>query len=314
MGVEVEEQYDGMTIQGAEHLNGARIDSFGDHRIAMAFAIAGLFAEGETIIENVECVDTSYPGFELELKRFMSSKISEGERTPTITSVTQKSQPRGTPRIHRETGPLVVAIDGPAASGKSSVARALAAGHGLAYINSGAMYRAVTWSVLQAGIDPADQAAVLAHLDGAPIDYTNVDGVAQFTIGGKDPGDELKSAAVNDQVSTIASHSGVRERLVAQQRELGQTGRIVMEGRDIGSVVFPDTPHKFYIDASAEVRRERRQKEGFADDLSKRDKLDSSRKDSPLVIDPDATVIDSSALSIDQVVDTIVGHLGDALK
>ena len=91
MGVEVEEQYDGMTIKGAEVLNGARIDSFGDHRIAMAFAIAGLFAEGETIIEGVECVDTSYPGFETELKRFMSSKISEGDRTPTIASVTEKS-------------------------------------------------------------------------------------------------------------------------------------------------------------------------------------------------------------------------------
>ena len=102
MGVEVEEQYDGMTIRGAETLHGATIDSFGDHRIAMAFAIAGLFAEGETVIEGVECVDTSYPGFEKELKRFMSSKISEGDRTPTITSITPKSHPSGSPRIRPE--------------------------------------------------------------------------------------------------------------------------------------------------------------------------------------------------------------------
>ena len=101
MGVEVEEQYDGMIIHGTDHLKGARIDSYGDHRIAMAFAIAGLFAEGETIVEGVECVDTSYPGFELELKRFMSSKISEGDLTPTIASVTERSHPEGTPRIHK---------------------------------------------------------------------------------------------------------------------------------------------------------------------------------------------------------------------
>ena len=313
MGVEVDEQYDGMTIHGTDTLTGARIDSFGDHRIAMAFAIAGLFAEGETVIENVDCVDTSYPGFELELKRFMSSKISEGERTPTISSVTKRSQPEGAPRTHLEQAPLVVAIDGPAASGKSSVARALAAAHGLTYINSGAMYRAVTWSALQAGVDPSDEAAVIAHLDASPIDYTTIGGVAQFTIGGCDAGDELKSAEVNDQVSTIASHGGVRERLVAQQREIGKNGRIVMEGRDIGSVVFPDTPHKFYIDASEEVRRGRRQSEGFNDDLSKRDQLDSSRENSPLVVDPGATTIDSSELTIDQVVEAIAGHLGGAL-
>ena len=99
MGVEVEEEYGGMTIHGGATLRGARIDSFGDHRIAMAFSIAGLFAEGETIIEGVECVDTSYPGFEIELKRFMSSKISDGDQTPTITSVTEKSQPKGAPKI-----------------------------------------------------------------------------------------------------------------------------------------------------------------------------------------------------------------------
>jgi cytidylate kinase len=243
----------------------------------------------------------------------MSSKISEGERTPTISSVTKKSQPKGAPRTHLESAPLVVAIDGPAASGKSSVARALAAAHGLTYINSGAMYRAVTWSALQAGIDPTDEAAVIAHLDASPIDYTTVDGVAHFTIGGRDVGDELKSAEVNDQVSTIASHGSVRERLVAQQREIGKNGRIVMEGRDIGSVVFPDTPHKFYIDASEEVRRRRRQSEGFNDDLSKRDKADSSRQNSPLVVDPGATTIDSSELTIDQVVEAIAGHLGDVL-
>jgi cytidylate kinase len=209
---------------------------------------------------------------------------------------------------------LVVAIDGPAASGKSSVARKLAARYGLAYINSGAMYRAVTWSTLRAGIDPSDEGAVVGHLDQSPITYSTAGGIAQFSIGGHDPGAELKSAAVNRAVSIIASHAGVRERLVTLQRQFGQRGRIVMEGRDIGSVVFPDTPYKFYIDASEEVRRERRQKEGFVDDLAKRDQLDSSRENSPLVIDPQAIVVDSSALGIDEVVDLIASHLGEALS
>lgn len=208
---------------------------------------------------------------------------------------------------------MVIAIDGPAASGKSSVARALAARYGIAYINSGAMYRAVTWSVLREGIDPNDEAAVIAHLETVPIAYQTRDGVAEFTIGGRDPGSELKSAQVNEHVSVIASHSAVRERLVAQQREFGESGRIVMEGRDIGSVVFPDTPYKFYITASEEIRRQRREKEGFTDDLAKRDRLDSSRKDSPLVIDPDAHVVDSSELTIDEVVDEIVARIGAEL-
>ena len=98
--IDIYAPFDGMIIKGSPVLKGSRIDSYGDHRIAMAFAIAGLFAEGETIIEGVECVDTSYPGFETELKRFMSSKISEGERTPTITSVTDKSLPTGAPKMH----------------------------------------------------------------------------------------------------------------------------------------------------------------------------------------------------------------------
>ena len=175
------------------------------------------------------------------------------------------------------------------------------------------MYRAVTWSVLNAHIDPTNESAVLAHLDANPISVTNRTGIAKFTIGGHDPGDELKSSAVNNNVSIIASHSKVRERLVAQQREFGKLGRIVMEGRDIGSVVFPDTPYKFYINASETVRQKRRAAEGFSDDLAKRDQLDSSRKASPLIINPDATVIDSSDLTIDQVVAAIVTHLGNDL-
>lgn len=208
---------------------------------------------------------------------------------------------------------LVIAIDGPAASGKSSVARTLAARFNLAYINSGAMYRALTWCVLRSGTDPNDETAVTKLLDDSPIGYTQVDGVAQFTIGGDDPGEELKSAEVNDLVSVIARHGGVRDRLVAQQRRFGKDGRIVMEGRDIGSVVFPDTPYKFYIDASEEVRRQRRAREGFDDDLAKRDQIDSSRTNSPLVIDPGAIVIDSSTLSIDDVVNVIACHIGPAL-
>jgi len=236
----------------------------------------------------------------------MAVEISPQRKQPTRVLTNPQDSKQGA-------GALVVAIDGPAASGKSSVAKALAAKYGLAYINTGAMYRAVTWSTLQAGIDPADTVAVTAHLGNSPIGYSVQGGVANFTIGGHDPGIELKSAEVNSQVSAIASIPEVRERLVELQREFGKSGRIVMEGRDIGSVVFPHTPHKFYIDASEEVRRARRSKEGFDDDLAKRDKMDSQRAASPLVIAKDATVIDSSELTIDEVVEVIVEHLSAAL-
>ena len=203
----------------------------------------------------------------------------------------------------------VVAIDGPAASGKSSVARELARQIGFDYVNSGAMYRAVTWHVLQNAIPPEDGDAVARLVEGARIDCALDRDGSRILIDGVDPEEHLRDDRVNDAVSAVSSVPRVREILVEKMRAYAGDRDVVMEGRDIGSVVFPDTPYKFYIDASPEVRLRRRQAQGQRDQIAARDRADSSRRASPLIIAEDAHVIDSSNLTIDGVVDEIVGRL-----
>jgi cytidylate kinase len=203
----------------------------------------------------------------------------------------------------------VIAIDGPAASGKSSVAKALARRLGYLYVNTGAMYRAATWYVLSRHVPADDAAAVADAIQRASIECGLAGGESTIRIDGEDGGDQLVSAGVNDNVSRVARVPEVRAKLVAAQREYVSCGDLVMEGRDIGSAVFPDTPYKFYIDASTEVRAQRRARQGLQDSIAARDKQDSSRPTSPLVIAEDAHVIDSSHLTIDGVVGEIIGRL-----
>jgi cytidylate kinase len=210
-----------------------------------------------------------------------------------------------TPAHHRR----VVAIDGPAASGKSSVARDLARKLGFVYVNSGAMYRAITWHVLNHGIDPHDTAAVARLVESTQLDCDLDGNESRIRIDGVDPAAHLRDVRVNQNVSLVSSVPRVREILVAKMRAYARNHDVVMEGRDIGSVVFPDTPYKFYVDASPEIRSHRRAAQGQTDQIAARDRLDSSRRDSPLTIAPDAEVIDTSNLSIEEVVDKIVARL-----
>ena len=203
----------------------------------------------------------------------------------------------------------VIAIDGPAASGKSSVARTLAQRLQFSHVNSGAMYRAVTWHVLQRGVNVHEPAAVAAAVERSRIVCDLIDNQSRILIDDHDPTLHLRDDDVNRAVSLVSSVPRVREILVAHMREYANKGNVVMEGRDIGSVVFPETPFKFYIDASPEVRVQRRLAEGQRDEIAARDRADSSRIASPLVIAPDATVIDTSALTIDGVVDQIMQRL-----
>lgn len=203
----------------------------------------------------------------------------------------------------------VVAIDGPAASGKSSVARELARRLGFVYVNSGAMYRAVTWHVLQHAIPPGDGAAIARLVETSRIDCTLDRDGSRISIDGVDPSVHLRDPDVNRSVSPVSSVPRVREILVEKMRDYAKNHDVVMEGRDIGSVVFPSTPYKFYIDATPEVRLRRRTAEGQRDQIAARDHADSSRQASPLVIAADAHVIDSSNISIDGVVDEIIGRL-----
>jgi cytidylate kinase len=203
----------------------------------------------------------------------------------------------------------VVAIDGPAASGKSTVARKLARRLGFSYINSGALYRAVAWFANEHKIPPHDWPAVCAQLRKSVFNFELRNKELFFLIDGSNPQPHLREERVNRTVSAISAIAEVREFLVAHLRDFLAWDNLVMEGRDIGSMVFPDTPYKFYIDASLEVRAQRRAAQGQPDDLFFRDRADSSRRTSPLTIAEDAHVIDSSSLTIDGVVGEIIGRL-----
>ncbi|MFL6588584.1 MAG: (d)CMP kinase [Chthoniobacterales bacterium] len=209
----------------------------------------------------------------------------------------------------RESAHRVVAIDGPTASGKSSVARALARRLGFDYVNSGAMYRAATWFVLDRGVAAGDAEAIARLIEAARIDCTLDNDGSKILIDGIDPSAHLCDDRVNAEVSLVSSVPRLREILVEKMRGYARDRDIVMEGRDIGSVVFPETPYKFYIDASPEVRLRRREAQGLRDQIAARDRADSSRRASPLIIAEDAHVIDSSNLTIEGVVGEIVGRL-----
>lgn len=204
---------------------------------------------------------------------------------------------------------IAIAIDGPAASGKSTVAKSLAKRLGLIMVNTGAMYRAIAWASIQHHVDVNDSEAVVGLLQKVDFTCGVEEGISTILVDGVNPGDELRQDPVNQRVSTVAQIAEVRSLLVDKQREYLRLGSVVMEGRDIGSVVFPDTPFKFYIDASEEVRAARRGAEGIADSLAERDKKDSERKISPLVISEGACVIDSSEMSVDQVIEKVLTTL-----
>jgi cytidylate kinase len=204
----------------------------------------------------------------------------------------------------------VIAIDGPAASGKSSVARKLSWQLGFVYVNSGAIYRAITWHILQKGIDPEDSERITKALQLAAITCGLQDNESRILIDGVDPADHLRDDCVNESVARVSQFPVVRQIVAEKLHEQAQSHDLIVEGRDIGSVVFPDTPYKFYLDASPQVRLQRRVAQGGRDEIALRDRADSSRPLSPLVIAEDACVIDTSHLTIQQV----INEISDVLK
>ena len=213
--------------------------------------------------------------------------------------MTQSSQPS-----------LSIAIDGPAGAGKSTVARQVAEALGYTYIDTGAMYRAVAWAVLDHELDPADAAAVTRLAERLDVRLTSD---ARVFVDGRDVTEEIRSPAVTNLTSPLSALPGVRRRLVALQRAMGAAGGVVMEGRDIGTVVLPEARVKVFLTASLSKRVERRQQElavrgvtlshaQLARDIAARDARDSSRDVAPMRPAPDAVVLDSDHLSADQVV------------
>ncbi len=203
----------------------------------------------------------------------------------------------------------VVAIDGTAASGKSTFSRQLGQRLGYIYVNTGAMYRGVTWYLQEKNVPLQDAEAVTRHFLDVSLETRLADGELVFRIAGLDPLPHVREARINEGVSHVAQVPAVRQALVAGQQSLAALAPLVMEGRDIGTVVFPQTPYKFFLDADPEVRAQRRAAQGEADVVQQRDVLDQQRKHSPLACAPDALRLDSGRHSVDELVATALHHL-----
>jgi cytidylate kinase len=213
---------------------------------------------------------------------------------------------------------LIVAIDGPSGAGKGTVARAVAARLGYRHVDTGAMYRAVAWKALHDRVDVADEAAVAALGERAVFDLEQ----GRVAIDGHDVAAAIRTPDIDKAATAVARHPAVRRVLVARQRALGEHGGVVMEGRDIGTVVFPDADLKIYLDASPEERARRRATDPahaaskstilteVATALAERDKSDSTRAVSPLAVAPDAVVIDTTGVAIEEVIERVLAMIG----
>ncbi len=216
-------------------------------------------------------------------------------------------------------GIIVVTIDGGAASGKSSTARALSERFGLLHVDTGAFYRTVTLALLRAGVRCDDAAAVEKALGSLKI-ATRVSGRSgRLAIGGEVPGAEIRGPEVNENVSVCAAQPAVRAFLLDCQRDQANVAQehgfpgLVMEGRDIGSVIFPDADFRFFLEADEAERMRRRAKQGENDSIAERDKMDAGRNIAPLLCPEGAIRIDSTKLSLEEVVEKISGFLEQKL-
>ena len=261
-------------------LRGGRFDSLGDHRMAMSAAVAALAAApGErSVLTGFGAVETSYPTFAEDLERLASGPAA--------------------PRA------LLVAIDGPAGAGKSTVSNAVARHLGVERLDTGAMYRAVAALALARGIDPGDADAVAALAGAATIEVGE-----RVRIDGEDVTDVIRSPEVGRAVSIVAANAEVRRHLVARQRAwAARHGGGVVEGRDIGSVVFPGAEVKVYLTASAEERARRRNDEA-PEGVARRDRIDSTRVASPLREADDAHRLDTTGRTVQDVVEEVLSWL-----
>lgn len=218
---------------------------------------------------------------------------------------------------------MIIAIDGPAGVGKSTVAKLLAARLGYLYLDTGALYRAVAWKVLRSNLRPTDHEAVTQLLAATAIHMQFQNGGMTVSVDDCDVTHELRSPEVSASASIVSAIPAVREWLLPVQRQIGERGSVVAEGRDVGTRVFPSAPLKFFLDADATVRADRRHQELVAaghggpiektyQDLSHRDTRDRTRGTAPLIAAADARHIDTSALNIDEVVEQMMAAVSAA--
>jgi len=211
--------------------------------------------------------------------------------------------------------PLVVAIDGPAGAGKSTIARRVATKLGFIYIDTGAMYRAVALWAIRAGVDLDDMQKLEQLALAAEIEFEA--GSTTITLNGEDVTEAIRTPELGDAASRVSTVAGVRRAMVEKQRAMASSASVVMEGRDIGTVVFPDAKIKIFLDARAEERATRRSRElrekgveadsgEIARQIAERDNRDRTRKEAPLLQAPDAMYLDSTSLSLDEVEQSVL--------
>jgi cytidylate kinase len=210
--------------------------------------------------------------------------------------------------------PIVIAIDGTSASGKSTNAKLVAKALGYVYVDTGAMYRTLAWYCLQKGVDVHDPKAVTALLRKWKTKLECVEGRVRLLVEDYYPEKEIRTAETSAAVPHVAAIPKVREWMVKRQRECTQFGNLVMEGRDIGSNVFPETEFKFYLDASLDERSKRRAADGVQEDLAARDQRDSQRATAPLMVPLGARVINNSHMTSEQTSGLIISEVRKRLK
>lgn len=217
----------------------------------------------------------------------------------------------------------IIAIDGPSASGKSTVSRRVAAELGAVYVDSGSLYRGLTWACIKDGLDAWDDESVLAAASRRQIHVFLEDAAVRYTLDGLDPRDFLRSPSVVERVSKVAAVPGVRSLVVDCLRAMTRFGNLVMEGRDIGTAVFPEANYKFFLDANPEERARRRQRElsgsgalpapgeleEVSRSLARRDAQDSARAADPLRVAPGALVMDTTFMPLDEVTNAILARV-----
>jgi cytidylate kinase len=220
----------------------------------------------------------------------------------------------------------VIAVDGPSGAGKSSVSRIVGERLGYLHVDSGALYRIMTWQCLERGVDTGDEEAVAAFARKLDVECRPENGHVEYYVGGELPGDRIRKPEINAHASKVATVKEVRERITSLLRGMTGYGNLIIEGRDITSAVFPDSPARFYLTASAEARARRRRKEevekGIANQseeevkasLLARDAIDSTRKHAPLVKVDGVVEIDSSDMTLEEVVQAVLDALPDGWK
>ena len=306
IGGEVEELDDGLVIQGSEKPLSGNVRAFGDHRIAMAFGILGALPGSEVFIDDPRVAGVSFPGFWDLLARIREPTSLSGESRSSMV------RPR----------PPVITLDGPAGSGKSSTAREVAKRLGYRHLDSGALYRALTFALLSSGI-PEDRWPEMApeEFDQFPIRLRVSEGKLQVMLGDRVLEEELRTPEVTSRVSPLSAIPAVRRWLLEAQRRTGREGGLVADGRDMGTVVFPDAEVKIFLTAELYERARRRflEREGREPDedevskeaakIQERDARDSARAVAPLKKPEGSSEVDTSDLGFDEQVQAIIDHV-----